>query len=1133
MMKILLSFLCGILFLLFSNGAKAQEKTFKKVVSGASISGQIRGITQDHQGYIWFGVGTPSGGLSRYDGSDIITYRHDPKNSNSLSNNYILSICTDSAGYIWIGTSGGGLDRFDPENKSFKHFRHEPKDPSSISSDSVSSLLEDHAGNLWMATNGGISLLDRSAGKFKNYIHDPNDPASLTKSSFIYSIYEDKEQNIWLATIGGGLDRFDRKSGKFMHYKHDRNNPTSISSDSVTLVYEDSRGNFWVSTGSKLEAGTIFQSLDRKTGVFTDFTNAKDHPGMPAPPPLEKGNLNYITFIHEDAKGGLWIGTNVQGINRYDPATKTNTHYGVLYNSITNRDPVYDTLSGYSEAGTSPRLCYQSKDGLLWLGISSGSLYQVNPFNPTVPYHPIKTIAVNSFYKDDKGGLWLALQEGLLYKPLNGPEKKFVSDRKNPNSLTQNIVNWIVPDPNGNLLLATYGGGVNVFNPVTGTFKSFRHSQSDSNTLSCDFTSSLYLDNEKNLWVGSDTGLNKLNLTTGMVTRYLHNPKDSNTISNNTVYVEAGENENIWAGTVSGLNKLNKKTGKWQEYLPSLRIQAIFYDSKNILWAGTNHGLYQYSQVKDNFIAYSYQEAAIDLGSVMNIIEDQQHNLWVTSSTNIYKINPGRDSMRVYGSESGFHSNDLLLVDNLVTKDGELIFGDGYGYYTFYPETLNTKWIAPDLYISSFQMGNKEITPGKGMPIEVPMYLAKEVRLNYNQNSFSFEFTALHYAIPGDVKYLYKLEGYDSSWQNLGSKNKAYFFNVPPGKYVLHVKAVASNGAVADKSIDVIISQPWYFTWWGITLQLLGLILLVSIVSYIRSRQLRRQNKVLEEKVNHRTKQLKESLDSLKSTQSQLIQSVKMASLGELTAGIAHEIQNPLNFVNNFSEVNKEMLTELIDEMEKGNYGQAKLLANEVIGNEEKINHHGKRADAIVKGMLQHSQKSTGTSQPTNFNNLANEYLRLSYHGLRAKDKNFNAELKTDFDNSIGKINIIPQEIGRVLLNLYNNAFYACAERSRSTENANLTADNSQLPANYQPTVSVTTKKTDDRVLITVSDNGNGIPKNIIDKIFQPFFTTKPSGQGTGLGLSLSYDIIKAHGGEIKVESTGDKGTEFVIQLPI
>ncbi len=261
------------------------------------------------------------------------------------------------------------------------------------------------------------------------------------------------------------------------------------------------------------------------------------------------------------------------------------------------------------------------------------------------------------------------------------------------------------------------------------------------------------------------------------------------------------------------------------------------------------------------------------------------------------------------------------------------------------------------------------------------------------------------------------------------------------------------------------------------------------------------------------------ALIELKATQSQLIQSEKMASLGELTAGIAHEIQNPLNFVNNFSEVNKELLIEMKDEIDKGNFDEAKSIANDLIDNQEKINHHGKRADSIVKGMMQHSQVSSGYKQLTDINALADEYLRLAYHGLRAKDKDFNAIIETDFDNSIGKINVVPQDIGRVLLNLYNNAFYAVNEKKR-------TADE-----NYQPKVSVTTKRLTDKVEIKVTDNGNGISQNIIDKIFQPFFTTKPTGQGTGLGLSLSYDIIKAHGGEITVESIDGGGSEFCIKL--
>ena len=277
---------------------------------------------------------------------------------------------------------------------------------------------------------------------------------------------------------------------------------------------------------------------------------------------------------------------------------------------------------------------------------------------------------------------------------------------------------------------------------------------------------------------------------------------------------------------------------------------------------------------------------------------------------------------------------------------------------------------------------------------------------------------------------------------------------------------------------------------------------------------------------NKDKKRIEKAYGELKSTQAQLIQSEKMASLGELTAGIAHEIQNPLNFVNNFSEINKELVDELQQELKAGKIADAIEISNDIKANEEKINHHGKRADAIVKGMLQHSRSSNATKEPTDINKLTDEYLRLAYHGLRAKDKSFNATLKTDFDESIGNINIIPQDMGRVILNLITNAFYVVNEKA-------LSAVTTPTAAKYEPTVSVSTKKLGDTILISVKDNGNGIPPKVLDKIFQPFFTTKPTGQGTGLGLSLSYDIVKAHGGELRVETKEGEGAEFIIQLPV
>jgi signal transduction histidine kinase len=296
----------------------------------------------------------------------------------------------------------------------------------------------------------------------------------------------------------------------------------------------------------------------------------------------------------------------------------------------------------------------------------------------------------------------------------------------------------------------------------------------------------------------------------------------------------------------------------------------------------------------------------------------------------------------------------------------------------------------------------------------------------------------------------------------------------------------------------------------------------VEVLSAEKNRILSTQNEALEGQVSQRTAELTKSLDHLKATQAQLIQSEKMASLGELTAGIAHEIQNPLNFVNNFSDVNSELIDDLKKEMAAGNYEAAQEIANTIKDNEDKIKHHGKRADGIVKNMLLHSRATSGQKEWTDINLLCDEYTRLAFHGYRAKDKTFNAKIETDFDPSIPKLNVVPQDIGRVILNLVNNAFYVVNEKSK------------RIPSNYAPLIKVKTERLNDKIAIRVSDNGDGIPDSIKEKVFQPFFTTKPPGQGTGLGLSLTYDIVtKAHGGEIEVRTKQGEGTEFIIRLPV
>jgi signal transduction histidine kinase len=368
---------------------------------------------------------------------------------------------------------------------------------------------------------------------------------------------------------------------------------------------------------------------------------------------------------------------------------------------------------------------------------------------------------------------------------------------------------------------------------------------------------------------------------------------------------------------------------------------------------------------------------------------------------------------------------------------------------------------------------------------------------------------------------IYYLENYDVNWSLANSENRAYYFNVPPGTYTFRVKASKGYGPWASREIKLTIAPPWWKTWWAYSAYAIILgILIFGFDRFMRQRLIRIERERSQEKELKQAKEIEKAYKELKNTQAQLIQSEKMASLGELTAGIAHEIQNPLNFVNNFSELSHELLQEMKEELDKGEIKEVKELSGDIEKNLEKISHHGKRASDIVKGMLQHSRAGGATKEPTDINNLADEYFRLAFHGLRAKDKSFSAKMESSFDEKLESVNVIPQDIGRVLLNVITNAFHVVSEKKKDA------------PEDYQPMVALSTKNFKDKIEIKVTDNGNGIPKKLIGKIFQPFFTTKPSGKGTGLGLSLSYDIVKAHGGDLLVETKEGEGTTFTIHLP-
>lgn len=1069
--------------------------------------------------------------LIRYDGYRMKTYRNDPKNSNSIAASYFECFAADSSGNIWIPVNEG-VDRLDPLTGISIHYRFNKKSP--CKGGFIASILVDHSNSIWLGTGEGLYTLDQKTGSFTCYSHHANDPTSLSCNT-IRALYEDHEGTLWVGTglpfdtlKEGGLNKFNRATGKFTRYMHDADNPHSLINDKVKAIFEDSKGVFWVGT-----QGDGLHTMDRKTGTFERLTYDPAHPEKLSRPPVKKGEeYDHITFITEDIAGKIWIGTYVAGLVRYDPVTKEIDYFKS------------DKTSPHGFTDSTSWTAFTSRDGALWIATERNNLFRVDPLQTS-----FLAVGLNApiwaFAGDQPGTLWAGSgDDGMakidLHKQDGANIKRYTID----GSKEGIGIKSICPLGHGIFMLATFKG-VYFFNSITGIFtKASFNEKGTGNPISC-----ISIINDKHgKFYFSGIGFYILDSLSGNLTEYrIHADRaDGKSISTDTLITSYRDKVGkIWLGTLSGgLNLFDPNTNSFKYYLQGLKVFTIYEDTKGTLWVGSDNGVYYRDKDSISFSLYTNNDTPLQTARITALIEDNDGDIWGSSpSMGLFRINVSKKEVCIYGRKFGTAAFNGSKNEAWKTADGKLFFRNMNGYYSFFPRQVinNTP---PTVLLTGLKVNGKSLTHGMKNFLDGSIEETTEIQLQHNQNIFSIDFAAAHFADPENNILQYMLEGYETEWRNVEQLKTAYYFNVPAGHYTFRVKAWSSYGVWAEKSIKIIILPPWWQTWWAYTLYVLLLAAAIWIFIKWRTKSLKKEKDMLEAKVTSRTKELKKekeivesTLSELKSTQGLLIQSEKMASLGELTAGIAHEIQNPLNFVNNFSEVNKELIDELREEQKKEtrNVENENEILNNIEDNLEKIVHHGKRADAIVKGMLQHSRSSSGIKELTDINALADEYLRLSYHGLRAKDKSFNATIKTDFDPSLGRVNIIPQDIGRVLLNLYNNAFYAVNEKKKESGNE------------YVPTVTVSTSRSlsfvedPDKIgrekgrgeaTIKVCDNGNGIPQKIVDKIFQPFFTTKPTGQGTGLGLSLSYDIIKAHGGEIKVETKDGEGTTFIIQLP-
>ncbi len=1122
---------------------------------GGSTGNAVTAIIQDSLGYMWFGS---QAGLHRYDGKNFITYNSDPINQNTLNSDYIEDIYLDKSGMLWLTHwSGGGLTAYNPEQDTFTRYVNDVNDPESILIGETSSIIADSEGDIWVGGRFGVSRLNKETGKFRRYSHDSTDSRSLSDNE-VRGLYLDTEGTIWVATgmpwtpdNNGGLNRYDPDTDSFERFMHDPGDSTTLSNNKVRAMFEDSKGNFWVGT-----ARDGLHLFDRANKTFTRYAFNPEAPDALSMPFLKGTDLssaapwNHIASIMEDHNGRLWISAVGGGLNIYDPNLNTARHFEAsegenqltsnfiwqtfqsddgtvwistagegyaVYKVKENRFkfPYFETQELIDSVRVQ-RGIIKDSNGSIWIAQSAPNpnsperltsrLWRIDRESGDIEAVKFKqdessrelSAFIGSISLDSSGNIWAGTTDGYFIGSLTGNSfREFIPEDDEPESW------WLAPiiqSSTGHIWIPYWGHGVIRYDPVKEEYELFEHDPADPNSPSGPNVWSIYEAPDGALWMGGGS------------------PTPSNT-------------------TPLFLDRFDPKTNTFEpfisESLPFGMVSDITASSTGNLWfIDWNYGLYKLNPVTREVKRFNATNSLLPGSRLESIVQYPGGDIWIGTDSELIAFDPIQETFSIYDEHHGIRKALGNTMSGYLTEDGELLFARWDGYHAFKPNDLlgNVKKKLPDLRITGFKlMDDKMISGLAHRPedlLQEPIWKTELIELGNNENTFAFAVACFDFYEPESNMLQFMLEGYDRGWRgDLRNGETPFYINVPPGEYTFRLRGVNGLGAwnTDGVKLQIRVNPPWWQTPWAFTLYAIIFFAGVFGVHKIQKRRLLLQErKRTQERELRQAREIEKAYNQLKEAQQQLIQSEKMASLGELTAGIAHEIQNPLNFVNNFSEVNSELIREMKEALDKGNLEEIHSLADDIDENEKKIIFHGKRADSIVKGMLQHSRSSDGKKVSTDLNTLVDEYVRLAYHGLRAKDKSFNAKIKSELDPNVGKISVVPQDIGRVILNLLTNAFYAVDLKKKEN------------PDSYSPEVFVRTSKKEKGIDIEVGDNGNGIPGEALEKIFQPFYTTKPTGQGTGLGLSMSYDIITTgHGGEIKVTSKEGQGTTFRIFLPV
>jgi signal transduction histidine kinase/ligand-binding sensor domain-containing protein len=1074
---------------------------------GGPLAGRyITCLIEDSNGFLWI---ASDKGIFRYDGVSLALYDIIPPQT------YIFSMLEDGQGQIWVGTQGrygeGRIGFIILDTKRGIEKNLFLSDGSA--NRGVMRMSVDNEGKVWATTPSGVEIIDEKMLTLKYFDRSQGFAGDLS-----FDITKDHQNRIWIAAIGEGIDIVDLQNRKIKHLdqKHGLVNDSSIS----LICDEDDK--MWISSAANPEITTI----DLQQRIISRYFHGY-------------GNTNIWMFgLLKDHKGNVWMGTAGNGVEILNPES------GVI-KAINREGEISDN---------SIERMLRDKQGRIWIATQSG-LDLINPENGVEIEHA-GIDYITALAEDDHGKIWIATNSSGI--KILDPATGLVRHLNFSNGLCSNNLND-VSNKNGEIWIISNDKGIDIIDTAQTMIRHIGKAQG----LSTDTISSIMKDRQGKIWIARPyTGADILDPATWK----LFHLDSAQNFHESYIYAYAQDKAGrIWVTSYNnGVGAIDPSSGVVIHYknVPQFISQlspyrAFFVDSRDNVWVRTLSGNFIINAKRDSIIHFSSAEGLID--TTVTSLNEYDHQIFSGTFKGVSIIIPplpGKKqwNVRSFGKESGIEKLRNTVQSDIITREGEFLWGDKgitflskVGSANDTPVTKITgisifneiKYFAdkPGLSANDTLWGEKNISYIKGqLPANIlfqendkvrfdsvtgPYHLPVNLRLPHHENYIQFHFAQPTITTRGAVWYRYILDGVDKSWSekttNEFSQNYA---NLSPGDYTFRVISKKNDSWSQPAEFSFKIAPPWWKSWWAYAIYGICIIAGIYFIDRVQRRVLiNKERAKTRERELAQARKIEQAYTELKATQAQLIQSEKMASLGEITAGIAHEIQNPLNFINNFAQVNEEFIEEAEDAIKKGQPDEAMSILHNLKDNQKKINQHGQRADSIVKGMLQHSRSTTGQKEPTDMNALVDEYLRLSYHGWRAKDNTANISLKKSFDPSVNDISVVPQDIGRVILNLCNNAFYTVSEKKKTQ------------PGEYEPTVEVSTAQVDHKVEIKIEDNGNGIPDTAVKKIFQPFFTTKPAGQGTGLGLSMCYDIIKAHGGEISVITKEGEGSAFIIQF--